>query len=433
MEKNNEYVYPKIDDYIKDKNVISAYKSFNDSPFVSMNENGKIKCVSLKTFPNILLYGINEDERKEFIKNILFNIMLKSSPIECKFIIVHEYLEYSELKPTPHSLNYSNFRGDSLNSIIAAYKIINERNEMGINNIDSYNEYARKKDKEILPYICLVIDKLDNILLSENREDVDSYIREIARLGRAVGVFIVLSVGTLNNSVISDETISYFSTRVSFKAHSKLESMKLLDHKEAVELNNNEFYINSAFNGFDGLYSLIDIDKEAYNNLINYVSSQPRQEDIKVDIEESESQSSKDSSDEEYDDPLYNEIVEFVVEQGKASASLLQRRFRLGYNRAARVIDLLEERGVIGPAEGNSKPREVLIKKENDTNIDDQELIESNNYQNNDNNIETNNYKSYNGVQKQRNRDSNRALFEMIMGLIMFGIVLYALVIAISH
>ena len=76
---------------------------------------------------------------------------------------------------------------------------------------------------------------------------------------------------------------------------------------------------------------------------------------------------------EEYDDPLYNEIVDFVVQTGKASASLLQRRFKLGYNRAARVIDLLEERGIIGPATGNSKPREVLVKYGNDS--DDGEVI----------------------------------------------------------
>ena len=120
------------------------------------------------------------------------------------------------------------------------------------------------------------------------------------------------------------------------------------------------------------------VSDEEIEKVIDYVVGQQKaQFDSKYDLETNATAMHNDDVDDvdEKDDPLYNEIVDFVVQTGKASASLLQRRFKLGYNRAARVIDLLEERGIIGPATGNSKPREVLVKYDNDDAGDDGEVI----------------------------------------------------------
>lgn len=191
----------------------------------------------------------------------------------------------------------------------------------------------------------------------------------ITQMARAAGIHLIIATQRPSTDVITGVVKANIPSRISFAVSSSIDSRTILDQTGAEKLlgKGDMLFLPMGENSplrVQGAY----VSDEELERLVQYtVNQQKAQYDEKfLNLSESSRPGVDDVKDqeEEYDDPLYNEIVDFVVNSGKASASLLQRRFRLGYNRAARCIDLLEERGIVGPANG-SKPREVLIKNEN--------------------------------------------------------------------
>ena len=192
----------------------------------------------------------------------------------------------------------------------------------------------------------------------------------ITQMARAAGIHLIIATQRPSTDVITGVVKANIPSRISFAVSSSIDSRTILDMTGAEKLlgkgdmlflpqgENTPVRVQGTFISDDEIKSVVD-----------YTISQQKaryDETLLMDEEEKSATTMTDSKD-DYEEPLYNDIVEFVVTQGKASASLLQRRFRLGYNRAARCIDLLEERGIIGPNNG-SKPREVLVKLENKDN-----------------------------------------------------------------
>jgi S-DNA-T family DNA segregation ATPase FtsK/SpoIIIE len=244
-----------------------------------------------------------------------------------------------------------------------------------VKNIVGYNEKMAdliKKNPEdtslrLMPYIVVIIDELADLMLVASKEVEDSIMR-ITQMARAAGIHLIVATQRPSTDVITGVVKANIPSRISFAVASQIDSRTILDMGGAEKLlgKGDMLYKPMGENvpiRIQGNF----ISDEEIERVIAYVSKeQVAQYDESLTVASSSSDGGGGSSmsaggGSDDDDPLYNEIVDFCIESGKVSASLLQRRFRLGYNRAARIVDLLEERGIIGPANG-SKPREVLVK-----------------------------------------------------------------------
>ena len=213
----------------------------------------------------------------------------------------------------------------------------------------------------LLPYIVVLIDELADLMLVASKEVEDSIMR-ITQMARAAGIHLIVATQRPSTDVITGVVKANIPSRISFAVSSQIDSRTILDHPGAEKLLGKGDMLFAPMGAtsptrIQGAF----ISEEEVINIAEFTISQQKAvyDENFMNLEKSKS-SSIDKNDVDNDDPLYNDIVEFVITTGKASASLLQRRFKLGYNRAARLIDLLEERGIVGPQNG-SKPREVLV------------------------------------------------------------------------
>jgi len=245
----------------------------------------------------------------------------------------------------------------------------------------TYNEYIDRKNEGLaeedklkrMPYIVVIVDELADLMLVASKEVEDSIMR-ITQMARAAGIHLIIATQRPSTDVITGVVKANIPSRISFAVSSSIDSRTILDMTGAEKLlgKGDMLFLpmgESSPERIQGAY----ISDDEIKRIIDYTVAQQIAEydealmNLTVsDGNKSASQKEDEMQVEEYDDPLYNEIVEFVISAGKVSASLLQRKYRLGYNRAARIVDLLEERGIIGPSNG-SKPREVLVKLENNS------------------------------------------------------------------
>ena len=305
---------------------------------------------------------------------------MRAKPDEVKFVLVDpKKVELSMYNGVPHLL--IPVVTDPRKANIALKKIVAEMEKRydlfeasGTKNIAGYNLYLEKKNENLpdsekikkLPYIVVIIDELADLMLVAAKEVEDSIMR-ITQMARAAGIHLIVATQRPSTDVITGVVKANIPSRISFAVSSSIDSRTILDMTGAEKLlgKGDMLFLPQGENTPIRVQGTF-ISDEDIKKVVDYTISQQKaryDETLLMDEEEMKATSMVDDSKEDYDDPLYNEIVEFVVTQGKASASLLQRRFRLGYNRAARCIDLLEERGIIGPNNG-SKPREVLVKLE---------------------------------------------------------------------
>lgn len=241
--------------------------------------------------------------------------------------------------------------------------------EAGAKKIDDYNKMIEEKNKkagreefEKMYYMVVIIDELADLMVVASKEVEDSIMR-ITQMARAAGIHLIVATQRPSTDVITGVVKANIPSRIAFAVASQIDSRTILDSGGAEKLlgKGDMLYLPMGENNAVRIQGCFISDGEI-ERLIDYVTKQQKAVYDKT-LEEPVNHMAGSSETEEYDDPLYNEIVAFAVESGKVSVSLLQRRFKIGYNRAARVVDLLEERGIVGPANG-SKPREVLKKIE---------------------------------------------------------------------
>ena len=329
-----------------------------------------IYCEINKT-PHLLVAGSTGSGKSVCINSMLISILMRSKPDEVKLVLVDpKKVELSMYNGVPHLL--TPVVTDPKKANIVLKKIVTEMEhrydlfeQSGTKNIAGYNAYLEKKnaDKK-LPYIVVIIDELADLMLVAAKE-VEESIMRITQMARAAGIHLIVATQRPSTDVITGVVKANIPSRISFAVSSSIDSRTILDMTGAEKLlgkgdmlflpqgENIPIRVQGTFISDDEIKAVADYT----------ISQQKARYDESLALDSEDSKGSTTMVEDAKEEPLYNEIVEFVVTQGKASASLLQRRFRLGYNRAARAIDLLEERGIIGPSNG-SKPREVLVKLE---------------------------------------------------------------------
>ena len=352
---------------------------------------GEIKTYQINKAPHMLVAGATGSGKSVCINCILASILMRTKPDEVKLLLVDpKKVELSMYNGVPHLL--SPVVTDPKKAAAALQKVVSEMEhrydifeEKQVKNIDTYNELVEKENKhrsdenkiQKLPYIVVIVDELADLMMVASKEVEDAIMR-ITQMARAAGIHLIIATQRPSTDVITGVIKANIPTRVAFAVSSGIDSRTILDMQGAEKLlgRGDMLFLPQGENAPTRIQGAW-ISEPEINRIVNFVCNQQKaQYDARfqnLDIE-GKPTTGVDANTEvkdEYDDPLYNDIVEFVVTTGKASASLLQRRFKLGYNRAARVIDLLEERGIIGPMNG-SKPREVLVKLNQN---DDDEII----------------------------------------------------------
>ena len=358
-------------------------KSMDDSKLlVTLGKNimGKpIYCEINKT-PHLLVAGSTGSGKSVCINSIITSILMRTKPEEVKLVLVDpKKVELSMYNGVPHLLTPVVSDPRKANNVLK--KIVSEMERRydvfeasGTKNIAGYNAYVEKKNKNTdeagqiqkMPFIVVIIDELADLMLVAAKEVEDSIMR-ITQMARAAGIHLIVATQRPSTDVITGVVKANIPSRISFAVSSSIDSRTILDMTGAEKLlgKGDMLFLPQGENTPVRVQGTFISDEEI-KAIVDYTISQQKaryDETLAMDEEEAHATTMTENKD-DYEEPLYNEIVEFVVTQGKASASLLQRRFRLGYNRAARCIDLLEERGIVGPSNG-SKPREVLVKLEN--------------------------------------------------------------------
>ena len=342
---------------------------------------GDIGVCEINKMPHMLIAGTTGSGKSVCVNGIICSILMRAKPSEVKLVMVDpKVVELSVYNGIPHLLRP--VVTEPKQAAIALQKMVEEMerryqvfSDSKTKNIEGYNEYVEKwnkehkneeYEKEKLPYIVVIIDELADLMMVAAKEVEDSILR-ITQKARAAGIHLIVATQRPSTEVITGLIKANIPSRIAFTVGSGIDSRTILDQTGAENLlgKGDMLFLPIGMNSPIRIQGSFISDDEIKRIIDHTISQQKAQyDDAMMNLETTPDKSASQIEDmkqkEEYDDPLYNEIVEFVISTQKASASLLQRRFKLGYNRAARIVDLLEERGIIGPPNG-SKPREVLV------------------------------------------------------------------------
>jgi S-DNA-T family DNA segregation ATPase FtsK/SpoIIIE len=340
---------------------------------------GKGIYAEINKMPHLLVAGATGSGKSVCINTIITSILMRARPDEVKLILVDpKKVELSIYNGIPHLL--SPVVTDPKKASIALMKIVSEMEsrydlftETETKSIASYNQHIEEKNKYLddseklskLPYIVVIIDELADLMLVAAKEVEDSIMR-ITQMARAAGIHLIVATQRPSTDVITGIIKANIPSRISFAVSSNVDSRTILDQSGAERLlgKGDMLFLPMGENVPIRLQGCFVSDEEVKRVVEFTIRQQKAQyaENMLIDDEKATTTGGYDTDE---DDPLYNEIVEFAIKNGTISASLIQRKYRFGYNRAARVIDAMESRGIVGPQNG-SKPREVLVKLEED-------------------------------------------------------------------
>ncbi|MGH9838528.1 MAG: DNA translocase FtsK [Blastocatellia bacterium] len=343
--------------------------------------DGSNYVADLSRMPHLLIAGATGAGKSTALNTILVSLLYKASPEEVKLILVDpKRLELGLYSDIPHLL--TPIVTDPKRASYALKWVVSEMEsrykhlaQFGVRNIDQYNndavKSARSSSKQRksgddddapkpLPYIVVVIDELADLMMISAR-DVEESITRLAQMARAVGIHLVLATQRPSVDVITGLIKANFPSRISFRVSSKVDSRTIIDSNGAEQLlgQGDMLFLppgTSRLVRVHGAY----VDEKEVKRICEFVRDQgkPAYDD---NIGKSEKEMAGDEFAEFRKDEKYNEAVRIVIEMGRASTSVLQRRLRIGYGRAASIIDMMEREGIVGPEDG-SKPRQVLVK-----------------------------------------------------------------------
>ena len=339
---------------------------------------GTVKWAEINATPHLLIAGATGSGKSVCINCVIASILMRARPDEVKLVMVDpKKVELSMYNGVPHLL--TPVVTDPKKASIALKNIVVEMErryqvfeDTKCKNITAYNKMCETNTDYVpLPYIVVIIDELADLMVVAGK-DVESSIQRITQLARAAGIHLIVATQRPSTDVITGIIKANIPSRIAFSVSSGIDSRTILDHVGAERLlGNGDMLFKPMGENVPIRIQGAFVSDEELQKIVDYtISQQKANYDHSLTEDKSGSENGDNAkyddgyeSKEEYDDPLYNDIVDFAMEFGKISASLIQRKYRIGYNRAARIVDLLEERGIIGPQNG-SKPREVLIKKE---------------------------------------------------------------------
>lgn len=328
---------------------------------------GRTYVYDISKMPHILIAGSTNSGKSIFIHNILFSILFRASPQEVKFVLVdpkrNELIHYQDI---PHLITPVVVDMEKAPSVFKwAVQEMERRlklfEQARVRNIDSYNENS---GFQALPYIVIIVDEFAEVMLQDTNE-VEKAVVRLAQMARSTGIHLVLAVQRPSTNIITGIIKANIPTRVAFSVSSQVDSRVIIDHPGAEKLltKGDMLFVPPDAQKpirLQGAY----IDAKEIERLVNYLKNQGVDPDYSEEIVNMTVQRDgtvNSSSWGEGVDPLFDEAVEIVSSMGKASASLLQRKLSIGFSRAARIIDEMEDKGIVGPATGGSRARELLI------------------------------------------------------------------------
>lgn len=350
--------------------------------FVALGKDLMGQCIieDLTKMPHLLVAGSTGSGKSVCINTMLQSLLMRYTPKDVKLVMVDpKKVELTNYNGIPHLL--CPVISDPKKASLTLQKIVVEMekryelfSEKEVKNIESYNNWVIKQNEQMpdlnlpkMPFILVIIDELADLMLVASKE-VEESIMRITAMARAAGIHLIVATQRPSTDVITGLIKNNIPSRIAFAVSSSIDSRTILDATGAEKLlgKGDMLYLpmgESATRRIQGCYVSDDEIKDVITHCKNQAEARYDEEFSNANPTNTTSGSSNSEGD---DDVMYNEVVEFAYETGKISASLIQRRFRFGYNRAARLIDLLESRGIVGPQNG-SKPREVI--PENNPNI----------------------------------------------------------------
>lgn len=359
------------------KSLLSNQKYQDNKLVVALGKDvsGKPIFAQLDKMPHLLIAGATGSGKSVCVNTIISSLLMRAKPDEVKLILVDpKKVELSIYNGIPHLLapvvTDPKKAAGVLREVVAEME---RRYDLfaGVNarNIQSYNDFIRhynadhtEEQKEILPYHVIILDEVADLMMVASKE-VEDCIMRISQMARAAGIHLIVATQRPSTDIITGVIKANIPSRIAFAVSSSIDSRTILDTSGAEKLLGKGDMLFSPMGSSSPVRvqgCFVSDDEVA--SIVHYVSSQQEAayDDKYVNVQSVSSSQTGDSFDEE--DEEYEKCREFVIQAQKASTSLLQRKFRIGYNKAARIIDRLEEEGVIGPQLG-SKPREVYIRQ----------------------------------------------------------------------
>ncbi|WP_080146816.1 FtsK/SpoIIIE family DNA translocase [Marinilactibacillus piezotolerans] len=334
---------------------------------------GNVAMADLAKMPHLLVAGATGSGKSVAINGIITSLLLKAKPNEVKLMMIDpKMVELNVYNGIPHLL--TPVVTNPKKAAQALHKVVQEmerRYELfaasGTRNMAGYNQFVKKKNEEKeegllpLPYIVVIVDELADLMMVASN-DVEDAITRLAQMARAAGIHMILATQRPSVDVITGIIKANVPSRIAFAVSSGTDSRTILDGNGAEKLLGRGDMLFQPMgenkpNRVQGAF----ISDEEVEAVVNFVKDQQEANYVEEMIPKDEPKQAQG----EAEDELYDDAVALVVDMQTASISLLQRRFRIGYNRAARIVDEMEMRGVVGPSEG-SKPREVLVQAELD-------------------------------------------------------------------
>ena len=324
------------------------------------NISGKPIVGDLSSMPHLLIAGTTGSGKSVCINTIILSLLYRHTPERCKFILIDpKMLELSTYEGIPHLLcpviteakKAASVLGWVVKEMESRYRLMTKE---GVRNIDGYNA----KHKLPMPYIVVVVDEMSDLMLVAGKE-IENYIQKLSQMARAAGIHIIMATQRPSVDVITGTIKANFPTRISFQVTSKIDSRTILGEQGAEQLlgKGDMLYMSSA-NRIVRIHApfVSDNEIEKINNFLRSQAEPDYIDEILSFADEKELGSNTDQADK---DELYKQAVEIIRSEGKASTSFLQRKLQIGYNRAARIIDMMEADGIVSKANHVGK-RDVL-------------------------------------------------------------------------
>ena len=347
--------------------------------------NGRIKVAALDSMPHLLIAGSTGAGKSVMINSMIMSILYKSTPDEVRMIMIDpKRLELGLYEGIPHLLtpvitDPKKATNALRNAVLEMERRLRLLAEQGVRSIDQYNKKIRKlrdqprslfeeeegvpaqEELRPLPYVLILIDELADLMMLEGR-NVEESVTRLAQMARAVGMHLVLATQRPSVDVITGLIKANFPARISFRVATRVDSRTILDVMGSEHLlgKGDMLFLPPGTSRLIRVHGAFVTEAEI-NRVVDFWKEQARPEYdqtflIAPPTDDAETEPEETTADQ---DPMYDEALRVVLEMGKASTSTLQRRLRLGYGRAARILDMMHRDGIIGPPDG-SKPREVL-------------------------------------------------------------------------
>ena len=343
--------------------------------FLGKDLLGQTITCRIDKMPHLLIAGATGSGKSVCMNSIICSLLLRTRPDEVKMLLIDpKKVEFTPYRNIPHLIGpVINDPAQASNALKVIVRIMDERYNIfaanAVRNIAGYHALLKSKPAaeqarmDKMPYIVVIIDELADLMLVAGK-DVEASIQRITQLARAAGIHLIVATQRPSADVITGIIKANIPSRIAFSVSSSIDSRVILDHTGAERLlgNGDMLYMPIGQNSATRIQGVFVTDEEVQRICDALSPWAPLYDDSFIMLEGVNDQEGGAVAGIS-DDPLYQEIKDYVIDVQKASTSLLQRRFGIGYNRAARMIDELESTGIIGPAQG-SKPREVYVKKD---------------------------------------------------------------------